>query len=593
VIRAVRRLLLRIVLLAAAALPAGAAEILPFADLEVGMTGTGRTVWSGAQVEEFKIEIVALLPNVLPQRNLILVRCSGGPLATAGVSQGMSGSPIYVRGRLIGALAYSWGFSKEPIAGVTPIAEMLAIPGPSVQPTARATLAPSLEPAFSAATLGPFFADLLRRSTSTAAPGLARPLGLPLHAVGFEPEVLTQLGSLFGATAQAGGSPAPTAGPPPPALIPGSAVGVQLARGDLDLTAIGTVTSVEGGRVLAFGHPFINIGSTAMPMTAAQVHLVFPAVDSSFKIASPLAEVGAIRQDRSSGILGVVGDHPALVPVRLELRSQESEPRTFRYDLVDDPLLTPVLLNYTVLSILSSAEKDLGPLTLRLREGSSIQIKDHAAVELDNFFGADSAAPFAAGLSAYLLYVVMNNEHLNPEIEGINLLLEAVPERRSARIEEVWADRERVRAGETVHLSVMLRPYRGAPQQKVIDLPIPRETAPGRLMVRVGDGLTFARLETKGEPVNLQPRTFDQLIWLINQIRAFNRVYANVSILDEGVVVGGLPLPNLPPSIAQVMLMPQAGGSFARLRQRGLLEESVETDLAVTGYRKIALEVVP
>jgi hypothetical protein len=404
--------------------------------------------------------------------------------------------------------------------------------------------------------------------------------------------VLAELGSLLGAGVQAGGSPSPGTSPPPP-LVPGSAVGVQLARGDLDLTAIGTVTSVEGDRVLAFGHPFINIGSTAMPMTAAQVHLVLPAIDSSFKIASPLAEVGAIRQDRSTGILGVVGDRPALVPVRLELRSPDAEPRTFRYELVDDPLLTPVLLNYTVLSILSSAEKDLGPLTLRLRDGSSIQIKDHPAVELDNFFSGDSAAPFAAGLSAYLLYMVMNNEHLTPEVEGINVLLEAVPERRSARIEEVWADRERVRAGETVRLSVMLRPYRGQPLQKQIDLEIPKETAPGRLLVRVGDGLTFARLETKGEPVNLQPRTFDQLVWLINQIRAFNRVYANVSILDEGVVVGGLPLPNLPPSIAQVMLMPQAGGSFGRLRQRGLLEESVETDLAVTGYRKIALEVVP
>ena len=188
--RAVRRLLLHIALLAAAVLPAAAAETLPFSELEVGMTGVGRTVWSGAQVEEFKVEIVALLPNVLPQRNLIMVRCSGGPLAEAGVSQGMSGSPIYVRGRLIGALAYSWGFSKEAIAGVTPIAEMLAIPGPSAQPGARATLAPSLEPAFSPEALGGFFADLVRRATSSATAGLPRPLGLPLHAVGFQPEVL-------------------------------------------------------------------------------------------------------------------------------------------------------------------------------------------------------------------------------------------------------------------------------------------------------------------------------------------------------------------------------------------------------------------
>jgi hypothetical protein len=214
-------------------------------------------------------------------------------------------------------------------------------------------------------------------------------------------------------------------------------------------------------------------------------------------------------------------------------------------------------------------------------------------VRLDNFYSGDFAAPFAAGLPAYLLYVLMNNEYVTPRIEGIDLLFDLAPERRSARIAEVWADRERVKAGEEVQLHVTVRPFREDPTQATIQLVIPPETPTGRLVVRVGDGLTLGRLETEGEPAGYVPRDLDQLIWLMNQIRSFNRVYANVAVLDEGLVVGGMALPNLPPSVAQVLQMPQAGGNFLRRTQRALLEESTPTPYAVSGYRKLFLEVVP
>jgi hypothetical protein len=144
-----------------------------------------------------------------------------------------------------------------------------------------------------------------------------------------------------------------------------------------------------------------------------------------------------------------------------------------------------------------------------------------------------------------------------------------------------------------VELTISVRPFRGEAAPEVLALEIPRETPPGRLVVRVGDGLTLARLETEGEPTGIVPRDLDHLVWLINQLRAFNRIYAVASIVDEGMILGGLSMPNLPPSVAQVLLMPQAGGNSARRMQRGLVEESVETDWAVTGYRKIWLEVIP
>jgi hypothetical protein len=558
------------------------------------MTGVGRTTFAGDRVEEFKVEVVGLLENILPRRNLILVRCSGEPLSRIGIAQGMSGTPVYVRGKLVGAIAYAWGFVTEPVAGVTPIEEMLEIP-PGEADGGRATAAaalPGLVP--EPHVLRAFFADLLTRSGALPGSGvLPRPLALPVHAAGFPPEILERLGESLGARlVPTGGAPAGIeAGLP--RLEPGSTLGVQLVRGDLDLTAVGTVTAVDGDAVFAFGHPFLNIGSTAMPMTGAWVHLIVPSLQSSFKVASPTGEIGAIRQDRAVGLRGRLGDRAPMIPVRLEIGAPGAAAAAFRFDLVDDPLLTPLLLNYAVLGALTSAEKGIGPMTLRVREGSSIQLRDYPPAELDNFYSGDFAAPFASGLSAYLLYVLMNNEYVSAEVVGINLLVDFLDDRRSARIEEVWADRERVRAGETVAVSVSVRPFRARPIPMVLDLPIPRETPPGRLLVRVADGLTLARLETEGEPAGIVPRDFDQLLWLINQIRSFNRIYAIASLVDEEGPAGGSPLPGLPPSVAQVLRMPQAGGDHARRRRPGLLEESAETDYAVTGYRKIWIEVVP
>jgi hypothetical protein len=580
------------VILLLAALPADllALEILPFSELEVGMDGVGRTIFRGDRIDEFRVEIVALLEDIQPRRNLILVRCRGGAFERTGVAQGMSGSPIYVNGKLVGALAYSWGFSQEAIAGVTPIEEMLAIPEEE-RPREEGTAAVPLRLPPGPEAVAAFLDSLGQRPRDL---GLARPLALPVYSSGFPEAVLSRLGSAMGTDliptggTAAGDGEAGTAAP----LQAGSALGVQLVRGDLELTAIGTVTAVDGSSVLAFGHPFLNMGPTAMPMTGARVHLIVPSLDSSFKIASPTVELGTVQEDRAVGLRGTLGPTAAMVPVRIELAKEEGS-RRFDFDLVDDPLLTPLLLNYAVLSVVMSEERSFGPLTLQAREGSRIRVEDHEPVRLDNFYSGDFAAPFAAGLPAYLLYVLMNNDYVTPRIEGIDLLFDLVPERRSARIAEVWADRERVRAGEEVRLHVTVRPFREDPTQATIQLAIPPETPTGRLVVRVADGLTLGRLETEGEPGGYVPRDLDQLIWLMNQIRSFNRVYANVAVLDEGLIVGGMALPNLPPSVAQVLQMPQAGGNFLRRAQRALLEESTVTPFAVSGYRKLFLEVVP
>lgn len=356
-------------LLAATAVLAGPARAevpptLPFADVRAGMRGEGRTVFAGTTIETFEVEILGKLENVGPDQDLILGRCVGGPLADTGVMSGMSGSPVFVDGKLIGAVAYSWGFAKDAIAGITPIDEMLALGG---RADGRAASAAAASPA-AAATPGELDPDALAR--------LARPEGLhdffrarwraltsggagplrasiPLAVAGMRADAIAALygdgaggdGPLGGTAAgwlpvqagTAGSAP----GAPAPALRPGSAMGVKLVRGDVEMSATGTVTWVDGDRVLGFGHPLFGLGPVDLPLTGARVEALMPSLEQSAKIAVPTAEAGALRQDRASGVAGRVGQRPRMIPVRLQIRGPASGEATYSFDLADDAALSP------------------------------------------------------------------------------------------------------------------------------------------------------------------------------------------------------------------------------------------------------------
>src|SRR5262245_14145686 len=339
------RLLAFLIWAAATAPPAWAAgvPVMPFKDVEVGMKGVGRTVFHGVEVEEFGVEIVATMENILPKKNLILGRLQGGPLAETGVMEGMSGSPVYIDGRLVGAVSYSWAFAKEPICGITPIEEMLemldrGLDLPEGMGHAGATTSRSGEPGSLSLfawpeRIVPFLRSRQRRLAPGPGPlGSLSPLRPTLALSGYDLDVVrdwfpdleamslrpVMSGSpglrLRGpATTERGGSGA--------ALTAGSSFGVTLVRGDLEVSAIGTVTYAEGDRVLGFGHPLLSLGRTAMPMTKAYVFGSFPSAASSFKLAGPLEEVGAIVQERFPGGAGGKGATAPMIPVRRALEA--------------------------------------------------------------------------------------------------------------------------------------------------------------------------------------------------------------------------------------------------------------------------------
>jgi hypothetical protein len=601
-------LLLTVVLVTAT--PTAAEEprgTIRFDEIKAGMKGYGRTVFSGTRIDQFDVEVIGTMTNIAPKKNLILARLSGGPLAETGVMEGMSGSPVYLDGRLAGAVAYSWGFAKEPICGITPIDEMLDILARETKADSKASLSAREGRPGSLALLArpsltsAFLRDRLRSLAVTSVPSGLSPARVPLilGGAGRSGAAASELDlwrdafdSLGLAPMTAGGVGSEPSDREDRPFEPGSGIGVQIVRGDVEIAAIGTVTYVRGDDVLAFGHPFFGLGPTALPMTRVLVHGSFPSLESSFKLASVGNPAGMITQDRFPGIAGSEGGHALMVPVSLHITSGKDRDETYKFEIVADPLITPIFLHMSLLDILSSSQKDVGDVTVSIRKGSQIKLTGGLKVDIENLYSGDQSEVIASATVAYMTYLLMNNPDRPSQVEGIELDFRYSDTRRLARIDRIWCDRYTVAPGETLPLHVTLVPYRGEPVTETIPLEIPKEAPEGKSLLQVGDALTLSRMEYESGGSSFQPTSLEQLVYLLNRIRTNNTIYATMIRPDNGAVISGERLPNLPPSVASVLIPPQQEGSGSgRMRLRGILEQERDTDFALRGYQKTIIEI--
>jgi SpoIVB peptidase S55 len=594
--------------LSAAAPQMGVDEIRP------GMVGIGRTVFDGTHVEEFKANILGVLQNVIgPRRNLILARLEGGPLANTGVIAGMSGSPVYVDGRLIGAVSYALGsFSKEPIAGITPIAEMTD--STSFENTLRPAAAKvhldfpltreNLTAAFRRALNWnrPFSdrPDEAQLTGISAVDGFAggplgtllRPIATPLVMSGWEPDVADLFGSALrdqgfiptgGTASHTRDGERPFEGP----LKPGDAVGVMLVSGDLQLGATGTVTHIDGDRVYAFGHPMYNLGPTEYPMTRAYVYTVLPSLFSSLKLSSTGDIIGTFTQDRATAIAGKLGPGPHMMPMTLTLESAHAPARTFHFGMVNDQLFAPLMTYASLLNSLGSYERQYGAMTFAVK--GKVTVKKHDAITFDNVFSGDQAPINAAAYVVAPITYLMGNDYEKVDVESVDLTITTTEEPKTATLERVWVDDPRPRPGKSVPVKVLLRTYRGDEVVRTVPIDIPAN-ANGSLSILVSDGTRLGQAEQR-ETRLPQPRSVDQMIKTLNKARRSNTLYVKLLGSEAGAVVNGELLSSLPPSVLGVLEGDRNGGSFNPIHSATLGEWEIPTDHAVNGARTLTITV--
>ncbi len=573
--------------LAIAAVPTLAAQtaLMPLQDVRAGMRGTGRTVFTGSRIDDFGVEILGVLENAGPRQSIILARLSGGDVERTGVMQGMSGSPVYIDGKLAGAVAMAFSFSKEPIAGIRPIEEMLRVaPRPAPQ---RARLLPPAEQ----------LAVRMPRDELTAGTSRLVEISTPVSLAGFTAPAaerfagdLRRIGLEPRQGVLGGGRPGGALGDPA-SLRPGSMISVQLLTGDMSVGAEGTVTHVDGRAVYAFGHRFLSAGATELPFAKAEVLTVLPNLATSFKISAAREWMGAITADHAAAVSGEIGRRAAMVPVVIRVRGR-GRASDYRMEMVRDRTISPLLLQMALYSAIDATERSLGASTYSVR--GRIEFEDGTPpVRLDNAWSGEAGVAAQVSLGAALpLSYCLQSGLPGLTLKNIDLEVTGSDDRKLWRLDQAWASRATARPGDTVTVTVLLAGEQGADTTRQVSYLIPAGMPPGMLNFTIADGASANMAEFQ-QLVAAVPRTASQMVAFLNRLRENSRAYVRVWRDEPGFLVGGRELNAPPPSVALILARSQPSlAAFGGSRNARLAEMEIDAgDAVVSGSRTIQLEV--
>ena len=576
-------------------------EFYPLALVQPGQRGYAKTVFKGTHVETFEVEILGVLRNTGPKRHIILARLEGEKIDRTGVFAGMSGSPVYLDGKLVGAIAYSFPFSKEPITGITPIEETLSLfeeappirshVSRSVNPLQmyRVMESPDRLPYFN---FHPWPTDVSFEEGSSL--GRLEPISTPLNLSGLSPHSLRlfapRLRTLGLLPIQALGNAKVDHYRDQP-LEAGSTITVQLVKGDMELNATGTVTHISGDKIYAFGHPFLSIGYTDLPLSKAAVLTVIPSLSTGQKLAAATEFVGSIKQDRAAGILGVRGETPKLIPVQLNLKTSRNRLKQFNYEIVTDSFLTPFLMALTVHNSIVSSERTVGGQTLQV--GTTIAVKGQADVNFENTVSDRANSSVLATVAASSpVNFLLNSGFEDLVIENVEVKITAVEQTREAVLDKIWQDRLEVCSGEEVVLTIFLRKGNGKTQVEKYPVKIPEGIEPGPMKIVVGDGLSLGKLDADGAFGEFIPQNLPHLIEAMNSLKKNDRLYIRLYRDQPGAIIAGVGLPNIPPSLMALYNSQKTSGDVRPIKKVIYVEyELPATPFVLRGQREIRVNV--
>jgi SpoIVB peptidase S55 len=562
-------------------------EVLPLSEVREGMHGYAYTIFAGDQIEKFDLVVIGVMPNFLgPKQSIILVQLKGEKVEHTGVVAGMSGSPVYLDGKLAGALSLKLGiFTKEAIAGVTPIEDVL-------------------HPAALTAEIRPGTGARLELPEQAAARGAVpsgsalEPIATPLVFSGFQQAAVQQFApqlQSYGFVATQGGTAKPQ--PDDGKLVAGDMAGMVLVQGDASINSACTVTAVRGNDVYLCGHPFLSFGDVQLPMARSRVVTTLSSELASTKIVNMGGSIGTITGDHLTAVTGKLGAPPAMIPLDLTFVTGESE-KKLHFELVNHPKLTPLLVAMTTFNGISQNSFYGEGTTLRLT--GDIQIEGHSQVQIENTFApTDSFSPDSMPIALAVQNAfgrLFTNNYEIPSIDHISLRVESQSGRKSYTIQSAWLEKGEAAPGETLRVRILLQPYRGPARVEEATVHVPDQIARGtilRVLVCDADWLNRASrgFNFPGMPGAAGPESLDQLIGLLNRERHNDRLYVGLFVPAPTLVWDDKELPNVPLSQINIIDGRPTPGSVQVLRESLASEASIPMGGPVGGLISLNLQI--
>jgi len=554
-------------------------EIMEVESIKPGMRGYGKTVFSGTKIKRFNVEILGVLKNYDAKSDMILVQLTGPVVEKTGIISGMSGSPVYINGKIIGALSYAWAFAKDPVAGVTPIREMLNILNKDPQLSSNGANHKNSS------------AIIKASSKTNTYNNTLKPIRTPLMVSGFDKNVFSIMGDKldsWGMTPfQSGVMGSGISGnieiEETDLLVPGAAVAAQLVQGDLNAAAIGTVTYRNGNNILAFGHPFMQMGDIDFAMSEAYVHTTLASRSLSAKMASPIRTVGKICQDRKAGIAGKIGEYAKMIPCSAEITGET--PILYNFKIVHNDLLTANLCQMAFLSSLLSTEKQLGEVCMELAIKIYIEGRDEP-VKLENVYYDPGSGALPIAQITQPINELLNNRFKRVQIEKIDFKARLIDEPKIAFVESLHVDKNDITPGATVNVKAKLRAFdKNCVIEKEIDIQLPDDILPGsKIMITACSSIYSRLLNLERSPEKFKPANFKQLLNLIENRELNNEIFIRVLLPRYGISYKGLQFPSLPPSILSIMTKPNYSGTEMLFNEKIY---RIKTDWVINGNQSI------
>lgn len=560
------RLLFLFVAFFSFALGAKAIDFMELKEVKPGMKGVGKTVFTGTKVEEFDVEIIDILKNFISKKDLILVRISGKIVDEAGVIEGMSGSPVYINGKLIGALSYKFGsFTKEPIGGITPIEDMIRI----------------------------FESGEEQGSIHSGTHGLV-PIQTPLSVAGLHPEIFGDIEDEF---SKFGFIPVHSGNfqndiSDSVILEPGGVIGFSLIRGDAEMSGIGTLTSIEGNRVIGFGHGVFHAGEVEMPLVGGYVHSVIPSSYLSYKLASGSRVIGTLTQDRVVGVGGILNEDTRLIPVVVNVGNRQRED-AYHYELVQYKLFTPLLVNWVTRNSLRSSAGLTGDFTIR--GDMEITIEGGKELHMHNIFAGGQAVNDLGRWVYEPVEELLNNEFEERKIEKIRLDITMKEEVEKARITSVKLNKTLLDRSDTLQVEVNLTPLSDKPYIEKFEFAVIGIPEGSVLEVLVSSSDAIISMQMERWPEKFIPVDFNHLLRIIENSGASDELEVQVVVSDEVVQVDGVDLPSLPASVRNLYRSNKVADRTSVTKGYPLLSVKRRVPYSISGFKgvKVRMEEPP